>query len=948
MSHDTLRVRLLAFLFLIPLALYAWSAVQAFRVDSTLRDEQFMRDWSASARNDPDAAGAIPRHLFRPAYGVEGHLHQFAEDAEAIRRDHPWLALRGWLAAFGKLCALASALVAAALLARLEYDGRRSMRSQAYLLGHLAPAWRRLGRLVPLHAGLLVAALASQLLYEALWSYSHWHSHGFVALLFSLPLWLLFLGGLLMLRRLRGELLPLEEPVLHLLDREERRALLLNSASSLLRIPHEALQANLLEWIQASREQPPTPNRPAAGGDKPESTPDPLLDQYTQDLTAEARAGRIDPIVGRDGEIRQCVDILLRRRQNNPILVGAPGVGKTAVVEGLALRIAAGEVPPSLQEVILRVLDLGLLQAGASMKGEFEQRLKGVIDAVRNSAQPIILFIDEAHTLIGAGGAEGGSDAANLLKPALARGELRTLAATTWLEYKKYFEKDPALTRRFQLVQVEEPDEGTAVEMLRGVAGKLELHHGVQIMDAAIVDAVKLSHRYISGRQLPDKAISVLDTACARVALGQHDVPPPLESLRHREQALEEELQRLRREQATGLDHSARITALESESGDNRRTIRELETRWDEEREAVRELLDTRRELLALSESADAAKPDEELDGRIDHLAAELARLAAGLEAIRQDDPLVPEQVDSRTVAAVIAGWTGIPVGKMLADEAHAIRSLAQRMGQRVMGQDAALGAIAQRIQAYRAGLSDPAKPVGVFLLPGPTGVGKTETAYALADALYGGERNLISINLSEYQEAHTVSQLKGAPPGYVGYGSGGVLTEAVRRKPYSVVLLDEIEKAHPDVLEAFYNVFDKGVMEDGTGLVVDFRNTVILATSNVGAELLLDSPAEQVATPAFDERLRKVLLQTFRPAFLARMTVVPYRPLEETTLEGIVVAKLEKLRERYKAATGKQFDFDPAIVKAVLAKCSAAGARDIENVLMAQVTGKLAEWVLE
>ncbi|WP_048302361.1 type VI secretion system ATPase TssH [Pseudomonas aeruginosa] len=672
------------------------------------------------------------------------------------------------------------------------------------------------------------------------------------------------------------------------------------------------------------------------------------LKRFTVDLTEQARSGKLDPIVGRDEEIRQLVDILMRRRQNNPILTGEAGVGKTAVVEGFALRIVAGDVPPALKDVELRALDVGLLQAGASMKGEFEQRLRQVIEDVQSSEKPIILFIDEAHTLVGAGGAAGTGDAANLLKPALARGELRTLAATTWLEYKKYFEKDPALTRRFQLVQVEEPDEATAVEMLRGVAGKLEQHHSVQIMDAAIVDAVKLSHRYISGRQLPDKAISVLDTACARVALGQHDVPPPLESLRHREQALEEELQRLRREQATGLDHSARISALESESGDNRRTIRELETRWDEEREAVRELLDTRRELLALSESADAAKPDEELDGRIDHLAAELARLAAGLEAIRQDDPLVPEQVDSRTVAAVIAGWTGIPVGKMLADEAHAIRSLAQRMGQRVMGQEAALGAIAQRIQAYRAGLSDPAKPVGVFLLPGPTGVGKTETAYALADALYGGERNLISINLSEYQEAHTVSQLKGAPPGYVGYGSGGVLTEAVRRKPYSVVLLDEIEKAHPDVLEAFYNVFDKGVMEDGTGLVVDFRNTVILATSNVGAELLLDSPAEQVATPAFDERLRKVLLQTFRPAFLARMTVVPYRPLEEATLEGIVVAKLEKLRERYKAATGKQFDFDPAIVKAVLAKCSAAGARDIENVLMAQVTGKLAEWVLE
>ncbi|WAC44380.1 type VI secretion system ATPase TssH [Pseudomonas sp. SL4(2022)] len=736
--------------------------------------------------------------------------------------------------------------------------------------------------------------------------------------------------------------------LLALLDRDERRSLLLNSASSLLRIPREALRANLLEWTQASREYSGGPGPASKVRPVQEAAQDSVLDQYTQDLTADARAGRIDPIVGRDGEIRQSIDILLRRRQNNPILVGAPGVGKTAVVEGLALRIAAGDVPPPLQNVILRVLDLGLLQAGAGVKGEFEQRLKGVIDAVRNSEQPIILFIDEAHTLIGAGGSEGGSDAANLLKPALARGELRTLAATTWLEYKKYFEKDPALARRFQLVQVEEPDEATAVEMLRGVAAKLEQHHGVQVLDSAIQDAVKLSHRYISGRQLPDKAISVLDTACARVSLGQHDVPPPLESLRHREVAVAEELQRLRREQTTGLDHRERITALELESVSNRSAIRELETRWGEEREAVRELLEARRELLALSENADTRQPDEALDERSDYLAAELARLEAGLDAIRQDDPLVPEQVDSRTVAAVIAGWTGIPIGKMLADEAYAVRTLGQRLGQRVMGQNSALGTIAQRIQAYRAGLTDPAKPVGVFLLVGPTGVGKTETAYALADALYGGERNLISINLSEYQEAHTVSQLKGAPPGYVGYGTGGVLTEAVRRRPYSVVLLDEIEKAHPDVLEAFYNVFDKGVMEDGTGLVVDFKNTVMLATSNVGAELVLDTPTDQLGSDAFNERLRKVLLQAFRPAFLARMTVVPYRPLDEATLEGIVLAKLEKLRERYKAATGKQFDFDPAIVKAVLAKCSAAGARDIENVLMAQVTGKLAEWVLE
>ncbi|UCP00392.1 type VI secretion system ATPase TssH [Metapseudomonas lalkuanensis] len=735
--------------------------------------------------------------------------------------------------------------------------------------------------------------------------------------------------------------------LLALLDRDERRTLLLNSASSLLRIPREALRQNLAEWTQASREQTTSPQaakgKPATAGAQ-----DSILDQYTQDVIADAHAGRIDPIVGRDSEIRQSIDILLRRRQNNPILVGAPGVGKTAVVEGLALRIAAGDVPPPLQDVSLRVLDLGLLQAGAGVKGEFEQRLKGVIDGVRNAEKPVILFIDEAHTLIGAGAAEGQSDAANLLKPALARGELRTLAATTWLEYKKYFEKDPALARRFQLVQVEEPDESTAVEMLRGVAAKLEQHHGVQVLDAAIHDAVKLSHRYISGRQLPDKAISVLDTACARVALGQHDVPPPLESLRHREQALEEELQRLRREQATGLDHRERITALETESRSNVVAIRELETRWGEEREAVRELLEARRELLTLSDSVDASKPNEELDDRIDHLAAELARLEAGLDAIRQDDPLVPEQVDSKTVAAVIAGWTGIPIGKMLADEAHAVRTLGQRMGQRVMGQNAALGTIAQRIQAYRAGLTDPAKPVGVFLLVGPTGVGKTETAYALADALYGGERNLISINLSEYQEAHTVSQLKGAPPGYVGYGSGGVLTEAVRRRPYSVVLLDEIEKAHPDVLEAFYNVFDKGVMEDGTGLVVDFKNTVMLATSNVGAELVLDTASDQLGSDAFNERLRTVLLQAFRPAFLARMTVVPYRPLDEATLEGIVIAKLERLQGRYKAATGKHFDFDPAIVKAVLAKCSSAGARDIENVLMAQVTGKLAEWVLE
>ena len=735
--------------------------------------------------------------------------------------------------------------------------------------------------------------------------------------------------------------------LLALLDRDEYRALLQGSIPSLLGIARDPLRTQFMALTEHSCETG-LPARPGKASSRAHGADASLLEQYTQDLTEDARQGRIDPIIGRDAEIRQCIDILLRRRQNNPILVGAPGVGKTAVVEGLALRIAQGDVPPPLQDVSLRVLDLGLLQAGAGVKGEFEQRLKGVIEGVRNAAGKVILFIDEAHTLIGAGAAEGQNDAANLLKPALARGELRTLAATTWLEYKKYFERDPALTRRFQLVQVEEPDEQTAVQMLRAVAGKLEQHHGVEVLDVAIQDAVKLSQRYISGRQLPDKAISVLDTACARVALAQHDVPPALESLRHRQAATLDELQRLRREQAIGHDHDLRIRPLELQEQEDRQAIVELETRWHKEREAVTELLRARREMLTLNESVDPNRDDEELDNRLEQLASELVRLESGLNAIREDDPLVPEQVDSKVIAAVIAAWTGIPQGKVLADEAYALRTLAERLGQRVMGQAAALGAIAQRLQAYRAGLTDPQKPVGVFLLLGPTGVGKTETAYALADALYGGERNLISINLSEYQEAHTVSQLKGAPPGYVGYGSGGVLTEAVRRKPYSVVLLDEIEKAHPDVLEAFYNVFDKGLMEDGSGLVVDFKNTVMLATSNVGAELILDSAAEQQTAEAFNQQLHTVLLQAFRPAFLARMTVVPYRALDEMSLEGIVLAKLEKLRARYLAATGKRFDYDDGIVKAVLARCSTAGARDVEHVLMEQVAGQLAQWVLE
>ncbi|CAD6528392.1 Protein ClpV1 [Paraburkholderia hiiakae] len=771
-----------------------------------------------------------------------------------------------------------------------------------------------------------------------------------------------------------------------LLENDALRARIVHAAPTLLRVASAALRANFAVWLAPGEAAAPlaplvplppdapleaaigdNASLPALAGALERAAPAPaLLDQYTLDLTAEARAGRIDPIIGRNAEIRQTLDILLRRRQNNPLLVGAPGVGKTAVVEGLALRIAAGDVPPPLAEVSLRMLDLALLQAGAGLKGEFERRLRAVIDEARHSPRPVVLFIDEAHTMIGAGGAEGGSDAANLLKPALARGELRTIAATTWLEYKKYFERDPALARRFQLVQIEAPDEPAAIAMLRALAQKFEAHHNVTILDAAIVDAVKLSHRYISARQLPDKAIAVLDTACARVALAQHDTPPQLEAARHRQRALDDELLRLRAETVLGANHTQRLAVLEAEHTHNAALVETLEARWHDEAATVREILAVRARLIALDalgavprdpsdvgaqeppDSVDASESNETADPRED-LAAELARLESGLEAIRDDDPMVPVCVDSKTIAAVIASWTGIPVGKMLADEAHAVRTLKGRLAQRIVGQDAALDRIAMRIQAWRAGLADPLRPVGVFLLVGPTGTGKTETAYALADALYGGERNLIVIDLAAYQEAHAVSQLRGAPPGYVGYASGGQLTEAVRRRPYSVVLLDEIEKAHVDVLEAFYNVFDKGVMEDGTGLVVDFRNTVILATSNVGAELLLNTPAATLATDAFARRLHEELLQAFRPAFLARMTAVPYAALDDTVLRAIIEKKLQQLRTRYRDATGKQFAFDSRIIDAVLARCRAAGgAREIDNVLMNELVGTLARWALE
>ncbi|EMN3920570.1 type VI secretion system ATPase TssH [Citrobacter farmeri] len=750
---------------------------------------------------------------------------------------------------------------------------------------------------------------------------------------FSVQLVELLEGAILLATFQRLALVRSALLLLALLTRERLRSQLAQGMPLLLGIQAMTLENQWRNWCRLSVEEQNGPQ----SDDRPDHESG-VLEQFTHDLTRDAREGRIDPIIGRDSEIRQCIDILLRRRQNNPILVGAPGVGKTAVAEGLARRIAEGSVPPPLRDVSLLALDLGLLQAGAGVKGEFEQRLKGVIDAVKKSSQPIILFIDEAHTLIGAGGAEGGSDAANLLKPALARGELRTLAATTWQEYKKYFEKDPALDRRFQRIQIEEPDEHRAVVMLRAVADKLEAHHGAQILDSAIHEAVRLSQRYISGRQLPDKAISVLDTACARVALAQHDVPPALEEIRQQRAAIEEEGQRLNRELLVGVDHHDRLCELEAQAQKLQIQAREVEGRWQDERQRVGELLAARQRMLNLSERLD--EDDEELEQQLVECAALIGKLETAAAQLREEVPLVADCVDAATVAAVISGWTGIPLGQMLTDEAHALRTLVERMSERVMGQQAALETIVQRLRAYRSGLTDPQKPVGVFLLVGPTGVGKTETAYALADALYGGERNLITINLSEYQEAHTVSQLKGAPPGYVGYGSGGALTEAVRRRPYSVVLLDEIEKAHPDVLEAFYNVFDKGVMEDGTGLIVDFKNTVMLATSNIGAELILETPLSELNSERFNGELRETLLRHFRPAFLARMTTVAYRSLDEEILKGIVLAKLEKLAQRYLVATGERLNMDEGLIARVMEKCQGAGARDVENLVVGEVMG--------
>ncbi len=674
------------------------------------------------------------------------------------------------------------------------------------------------------------------------------------------------------------------------------------------------------------------------------------LKKFTVDLTAQARDGKMDPIVGRDDEIRQVVDILMRRRQNNPILVGEAGVGKTAVVEGFAQRIARGDVPPSLKEVELRSLDVGLLQAGASMKGEFEQRLRSVIDEVQASAKPIILFIDETHTLVGAGGAAGTGDAANLLKPALARGTLRTIGATTFAEYKKHIEKDPALTRRFQTVQVDEPDEPKAILMMRGVASTMEKHHQVQILDEALEAAVKLSHRYIPARQLPDKSVSLLDTACARVAVSLHATPAEVDDCRKRIEALETELQIIGREKAIGVDIGKReVDASELLAGERAR-LAALDQRWAEEKTLVDELLALRAKLRAgiqpvegtgsnLEAEANAAVTPPMTDGERADLQAQLRAVQEKLATLQGESPLILPTVDYQAVAAVVGDWTGIPVGRMARNEIETILKVADHLAQRVIGQDHAMEMIAKRIQTSRAGLDNPSKPIGVFMLAGTSGVGKTETALALAEAMYGGEQNVITINMSEYQEAHTVSTLKGAPPGYVGYGEGGVLTEAVRRKPYSVVLLDEVEKAHPDVHEMFFQVFDKGFMEDGEGRFIDFKNTLILLTTNAGTDLIasLCKDPELMPDPeGMAKALREPLLKIFPPALLGRLVTIPYYPLSDEMLGKIVKLQLNRIKKRVEARYKIPFEYGDDVVKLVVSRCteSESGGRMIDAIL--------------
>ncbi len=667
--------------------------------------------------------------------------------------------------------------------------------------------------------------------------------------------------------------------------------------------------------------------QPAVGSAAGNKTPS--LDQFTVNLTENARKGKVDTVLGRDFEIRQIIDILMRRRQNNPILTGEAGVGKTAVVEGFAMRVVQGDVPPPLQNVEVRSLDMALLQAGAGIKGEFENRLKSLVEEVKRSPVPIILFIDEAHTMIGAGGQAGQNDAANILKPALARGELRTIAATTWSEYKKYFEKDPALARRFQVVKVEEPSEEQCLVMLRGITGHLEKHHKVRILDEGVHAAVKLSHRFIAGRQLPDKAVSVLDTACARLALGQNSTPAALEDLKRQMEDLDVQERILRREVATGADHAERLQSLIDKKAAAQKSLDEINAKWEEASKLVIEIRGLRATLEDETTPSEDAAP----------LRSQLADLTHQLDTLQGESPLLQVCVDAQIVGQVISGWTGIPLGKMVRDEISTVLELDKHLSKRVIGQDYPLKLIGQRIQTGRATLDDPGKPLGVFMLIGPSGVGKTETALALSDLLYGGEHNLISINMSEFQEPHTVSTLKGSPPGYVGYGEGGVLTEAVRRRPYSVVLLDEVEKAHPDVLELFYQVFDKGRMEDGEGREIDFKNTIIILTTNACTDQMakLTSDPETMPGPeALIKTLKPELNKIFKPAFLGRMVIIPFYPIRDEILKKIIVLKLGRIQRRMLENHKIELKYDDAVIDEVANRCTEveSGARNVDNIL--------------
>ena len=673
------------------------------------------------------------------------------------------------------------------------------------------------------------------------------------------------------------------------------------------------------------------------------------LDRFSQDLTAKAKSGEMDPILGRDEEIRQIVDVLMRRRQNNPILTGEAGVGKTAVVEGFAQRIASGDVPPPLRGVKLCTLDVGLMQAGASMRGEFEQRLRSVIDEVQYSPTPIILFIDEAHTLIGAGGAAGTGDAANLLKPALARGTLRTIAATTFAEYRQYFEKDPALTRRFQPIQIGEPDVATTATMLRGLIAPMEKHHKVRVSDAAIVSAVQFSQRYIPARQLPDKAVSLLDTACARVAISQTAKPAAVEDAQVKIAALEQEQQALMRERDLGAADEERIAEIDAALTAAREELATLEAEWSGERKLVEEIHALRAKLAEKPEGAPEAENAAET-ARSDR--SSLQAKVGQLEAIVPDKRMIYAHVDEQAVASVVSDWTGIPVGRMVADEVETVLKLPEILGRRVVGQSHGLSMIAKRIETNRAKLDNPNKPIGVFMLCGPSGVGKTETALALAETLYGGEQNMITINMSEFQEAHTVSTLKGAPPGYVGYGEGGRLTEAVRRRPYSVILLDEVEKAHPDVHEIFFQVFDKGVMEDGTGRRIDFKNTLIILTSNVGTEAIMEA-AKRPLVPdpeALAVALRPELLNVFPPALLGRIVTIPYFPLSPEMLGGIVRLQLGRIGKRIEEGHGAAFAYDQDVVDHIVSLCNDpdSGGRVIDNIITNTILPALSREILK